>query len=272
MFIEEFKRCQFQAIRITSQMWWLLPFCSLSHKIQNGILVNCGKNPIHGTDKPNWNTVGGIQIKTKKKTKYVKGVITDVWKGSSQVSILKFKIRNWRNNECKKNSRETRWLHNNYPSSNISFDTENIPDHIVMHYQRYKVKPYIPTVPNGFKCKCIQHTLTTCRWKRRCVWCGQEHKFEECEKKKNQPESDAMATIRQCTVNATTTTTTVDHHLEDCSHLHTIVWCDTDHWKYLRKLCNILGVKYTATERYVITWWLSFYDVVVDTLQYWMFQ
>ena len=51
------------------------------------------------------------------------------------------------------------------------------------------------------------------------------------------------------------------------SDLFTMTKWSPDLREFLQEMCNMLNVKYTMPQRYVSHWWLSVYDVTLDTLR-----
>ena len=65
----------------------------------------------------------------------------------------------------------------------IAFNRTNLPSNITMCYQHFEVKLYIPPVLRCFQCQRYGHGIAQCRAKMKCVRCGEDHKFEECNRK-----------------------------------------------------------------------------------------
>lgn len=65
----------------------------------------------------------------------------------------------------------------------ITFNRTNLPSNVTMCYQHFEVKLYIPPVLRCFQCQRYGHGIAQCKAKMRCVRCGEDHKFEECNRK-----------------------------------------------------------------------------------------
>ena len=71
----------------------------------------------------------------------------------------------------------------NTPSVLLTFDRKEIPKELLFAFERYKVSEYVPPVPRCFKCQRFGHVADGCYSKARCVRCGGEHSYNECENK-----------------------------------------------------------------------------------------
>lgn len=65
----------------------------------------------------------------------------------------------------------------------LTFETKEIPSELFFAFERYKVYEYVPQVPRCYKCQRFGHLADGCHSKARCVRCGGEHAFNECQNK-----------------------------------------------------------------------------------------
>ncbi|XP_071502058.1 uncharacterized protein [Diadema antillarum] len=71
------------------------------------------------------------------------------------------------------------------PSVLLFFDTQQMPASITFLYQTYRVHEYVAPLTRCFQCQQFGHVKSQCRGKIRCVRCGDNHHFEECQTKDN---------------------------------------------------------------------------------------
>ena len=65
----------------------------------------------------------------------------------------------------------------------ICYDSPNLPEHIKVGYQRFKVSVFIDAPWQCFNCQRFGHNAANCRSQQRCLLCGRNHKLSECEGK-----------------------------------------------------------------------------------------
>ena len=64
----------------------------------------------------------------------------------------------------------------------IDFSTSNRPTEIKIGFMNFPVSDYKPNPLQCFKCQRFGHTSTACRSKERCLFCGENHAFKDCNK------------------------------------------------------------------------------------------
>ena len=70
----------------------------------------------------------------------------------------------------------------NTQSVKITFSNEHLPDHIIISYMKYKIRPFINDPMQCFRCQRLGHTSTSCKSKLpRCMICSGPHNKDQCE-------------------------------------------------------------------------------------------
>ncbi|KAK6488590.1 hypothetical protein HHUSO_G7455 [Huso huso] len=65
----------------------------------------------------------------------------------------------------------------------LTFELENMPEQVIMGFQRFRVNEYRPSPIRCYKCQLFGHMAGSCRGKRRCAKCGKDHEFRDCDVK-----------------------------------------------------------------------------------------
>ena len=65
-------------------------------------------------------------------------------------------------------------------SVRVTFEERTLPETIKCGYFSYKVRPYIYTPTQCFKCQRLWHTAASCKGKDRCLKCGGQHNTSSC--------------------------------------------------------------------------------------------
>ena len=63
----------------------------------------------------------------------------------------------------------------------LTFQTKELPEYVTLGYEAFRVKPYVPPIMRCFKCQRIGHSQAQCKGKTRCVRCGGDHSFDNCQ-------------------------------------------------------------------------------------------
>ena len=67
----------------------------------------------------------------------------------------------------------------------ISFVSAELPEYIIVGYQRFSVKLFIATPWQCYRCQGFGHSADHCRFKPRCLVCSGPHEFRQCDQKVN---------------------------------------------------------------------------------------
>ena len=67
----------------------------------------------------------------------------------------------------------------------IAFNLESLPEFLKIGYQRHRVKQYIGTPWQCYRCQGFGHSAPHCRFKPRCLVCSGPHELRECDQRKN---------------------------------------------------------------------------------------
>lgn len=65
----------------------------------------------------------------------------------------------------------------------LEFVGEMLPRKVTLGFMSYNVREYVPMPMRCYNCQRFGHTAKTCKGKRRCARCGEDHSFEECNHK-----------------------------------------------------------------------------------------
>lgn len=167
-------------------------------KTRNGLLIKC-QNLKQYKSISNITEIGGIPVKVKERLNTIRGVITGVHPEITEEEIVQSLkphnvVKAQRITRKTKKSRENaantedRTLNQpNIPTKAVilSFEKKMLPKQIVLFYQEFKVKEYIPPVPRCFNCQRMGHVASNCNSVQRCVRCGENHAYEQCPRKDN---------------------------------------------------------------------------------------
>lgn len=172
----------------------------LIKQVNTGILVKC-KHIKQYKQIQEIQTIANIPVKVVEKEKGIKGVIYGVPLEMTETEIL-HNLKNQKvisvkrmtkrpNKQPSENETNHSQPHNaqNLPqhrtSTNIilTFDRPTLPPEIHLCFQVFHVKQYIPNPTRCFKCQRYGHAAYHCRYKERCVRCGEPHTFEQCPQK-----------------------------------------------------------------------------------------
>lgn len=122
-------------------------------------------------------SVSLVQEGSKWKKGVIWGIPIEVSDEEIKSNLRGGKIKNVRRLQTFKNGEKT------YSESIlIEFDEENLPERVYLGYLSYNVREYVPRPIRCFKCQRFGHTAQTCKGKRRCARCGEDHEYEECNK------------------------------------------------------------------------------------------
>ncbi|XP_048251541.1 uncharacterized protein LOC125379308 [Haliotis rufescens] len=63
----------------------------------------------------------------------------------------------------------------------LTFTGQSLPDHVVIFFQRFPIRIYVPPALRCFKCQSFGHVSAKCRSTHHvCAKCGGKYKYEEC--------------------------------------------------------------------------------------------
>ena len=62
----------------------------------------------------------------------------------------------------------------------LFFESQSLPEKVVIGYRKHNVKDYIPPPVRCFKCNKFGHVQENCRNKITCPNCGENHQYSEC--------------------------------------------------------------------------------------------
>ena len=153
-----------------------------------GILVKC-RNEKQLRQISDIQQIGNVPVKTQKHQS-AKGVISGVpiEMGEEEIKseLKRQKVINVKRITRKTYNQEKKdTLYTPTRSVILTFDSKQIPEEVILCFQSFNVKQWIPPVVRCFKCQRHGHTAANCRSKTRCVRCGESHCFEECPRKEN---------------------------------------------------------------------------------------
>ena len=86
------------------------------------------------------------------------------------------------------------------PTVNVKlvFDSKEIPSHIFLYHQRFKVRDFIDKPWQCFHCQGFGHNAVDCRFSPRCVICAGNHDTRSCVKKNNGNEDNIPVKCVNC--------------------------------------------------------------------------
>ena len=170
-------------------------------QISSGLLVTC-KHIKQYRRVQQIQSVGNIPVRVVEKEKGVKGVIYGVplemseaeilhEMKSQQVTAVKRMTKRSNKTPLETEEKPNQERPNNpkiTPSTQFSqsmnviltFNRPVLPPQIQLCFQIFQVKQYIPPPIRCFKCQRFGHTAYQCRFKERCVRCGETHSFDQC--------------------------------------------------------------------------------------------
>lgn len=64
----------------------------------------------------------------------------------------------------------------------LEFEDEIFPNKVCLGYMTYNLREYVPKSMRCFNCQRFGHTASTCKGKRWCARCGEDHDYEKCRK------------------------------------------------------------------------------------------
>lgn len=65
----------------------------------------------------------------------------------------------------------------------VEFEDEVLPKKVTLGFMSYNVREYVPTPMRCYNCQRFGHTAKTCKGRRRCARCGEDHDYEQCSHK-----------------------------------------------------------------------------------------
>ena len=68
-------------------------------------------------------------------------------------------------------------------SIKVFFDKNELPEHVYVGYQRFKVSVYVGIPWQCYNCQGFGHNAAHCRYKSRCLVCAGPHQLKDCNKK-----------------------------------------------------------------------------------------
>ena len=74
----------------------------------------------------------------------------------------------------------------------VAFISENLPDFVKIGYQRFRVRQYVGTPWQCYRCQGFGHSAPHCRYKPRCLVCSGAHELRECDQRKNNGRADIV--------------------------------------------------------------------------------
>ena len=142
-------------------------------------------------------TIGNIPVRVIEKEKGIKGVIYGVPMEMTETEILHqlksqkvISVTRMTKRSRKETTENSKINHEQpykikSPATNIilNFDRPSLPPQIFLCFQVFQVKQYIPSPARCYKCQRYGHAAYHCRFKERCVRCGEPHIFEQCPQK-----------------------------------------------------------------------------------------
>ena len=81
--------------------------------------------------------------------------------------------------ERMKKKPETVWIDS--PTLKITFQGNELPDHIYIGASYYKVRPYVNMPTQCYKCQRMGHTSHSCKARARCLICAGSHERKDCQ-------------------------------------------------------------------------------------------
>lgn len=141
--------------------------------------------------------IGTIPVKSTERQTVEKGVIYGVstemkeneilheLKHQGVVDVKRIMKRSTSNVKSIDDSEENRPKFIPMTSVILSFNKPILPSSVTMCFQSFTVKQYIPQVKRCFQCQRFGHGIAQCRAKMRCVRCGQNHTFDQCNNNEN---------------------------------------------------------------------------------------
>lgn len=167
--------------------------------LSNGILrVCCVNQNQYDSTKEVGKIVARVERVVPNEKKGPKGVIYGVYsglseqeildniKGGSVVGVMRFKRKEG-------DERDSPVL--------LTFAGNVLPEVMYLGSMAYRVREYIRPPLRCFNCQRFGHTASSCRGKRRCAKCGQEHEIKECKAETSRCcncGGDHMAAFRGC--------------------------------------------------------------------------
>lgn len=80
----------------------------------------------------------------------------------------------------------------------ITFNSTELPEHIVIGYQQFQVRRYIPNPWQCFKCQRFGHSAADCKAKARCMLCAGQHLSNDCPQKEEGRVPNAVLKCANC--------------------------------------------------------------------------
>ncbi len=62
----------------------------------------------------------------------------------------------------------------------LDFEEEVLPKKVTLGFLSYSVREYVPKPMRCYSCQRFGHTAKTCKGRRRCARCGEDHEDEQC--------------------------------------------------------------------------------------------
>lgn len=146
--------------------------------LSNGLLKICCKDiDQYNSAKMVGKLVAKVECITPKERKGVKGVVYGIWSGMTEKEILD-NIKGGQVIEAKRlKSREG----GNWDSPVLLvFAGDVLPTRVYLGCMSYQVREYIRPPLRCYNCQRFGHVAGSCRGKRRCMKCGEDHDIKAC--------------------------------------------------------------------------------------------
>ena len=62
----------------------------------------------------------------------------------------------------------------------LDFEEEVLPKKVTLGFLSYTIREYIPKPMRCYNCQRFRHTAKTCKGRRRCARCGEDHEYGQC--------------------------------------------------------------------------------------------
>jgi len=114
--------------------------------------------------------------------KYVHGLISPV-AVASDIEALKSGMIFSSSVRIHKIERMKRRINNQLEDSlslKITFLDRDLPDNVKIYGCYYKIRPFIPSPIQCYKCQRLNHTTESCKGETRCLLCSENHRKEDC--------------------------------------------------------------------------------------------